>query len=102
MRRRERLERIEPALFNFIRDYASEVVDAAQKRPVPNVALGPLTVFVENFFGQFFRSELHTSITDFSESSQERAAKMRIERESGAGADEVTALISSFETYCRL
>jgi hypothetical protein len=102
VRKRRPDQPIEPALFNFIRDYATEVLDAAQRQPVPRVSLGPLSVFIENFFGQFFNAAFKIAITDFSERSQERAAKTRLRREKQTGPDETTRLISSFETYCKL
>lgn len=99
---RRRVPDLEPALFNYIRDYAIDVIEASKKRSVPEVPLGPLTVFIDNFFGQFFRSALSTRITDFSDASHEKAVKIRLQLEKENKREEVVALVSSYETYCRL
>jgi hypothetical protein len=93
---------IAPTVFNFVRDYAIDVIEAAKKQSVPAVPLGPLTVFVENLFAQFFRAALNVTITGFSDASHEKAARERIRLEKNDGKAETIAMISSYETYCRI
>jgi len=95
------LAEIEPALFNYFADYAHEVREASKKKPPPQVPLGPLTVFIENFFGQFFRVALKTTISGFGSAAREKAVRARLKLEADSPKPEETILlISSYETYC--
>jgi hypothetical protein len=100
--RPRRPSELSPALFNYLRDYAIDVAEASKKRPVPEVPLGPLTVFVDNFFGQFFPVELNTTITGFSQASHEKATKARLKLEQADERPEASLIISSYESYCRI
>jgi hypothetical protein len=93
---------VEPAVFNYVRDYAIDVIEASKKQPVPRVSLGPLTVFIDNLFAQYFRAALNTTITDFSDRSHEVAVKVRLRMEGAGGEEEIVAMISSYESYCRI
>lgn len=95
-------KQVAPSLFNYVRDYAIDVIEASKRKPVPEVPLGPLTVFVENFFAQFFRVALKMSISNFGSQAHERATGARLRLEKKQDRPEVVAIISSYETYCRI
>jgi hypothetical protein len=93
---------LNPALFDFVHDFADDVSNDKVDRLTTVEESSPIIAFCETFFEQFLGDELGAAITGFDQDSKRIAAREAERLKQEDRAKEARQLLALFEKFCDL